>query len=228
MPKLFDLRQRGTKEGALTRESGFCFRHLFIFKFFIVTYTFYNLVLLSATHQHESAIGTHMSFPLWASFPSPIPSHPPRLSQSTGLSSLSHTANPHQTSILHMVMHMFPCYSPNLVFLGNQSLVILGSYIHAWVEWVDVKVCDLQGWVIASTIVSTVHSWVSVSGMLTTCQEHSQTTPRRSPYGKRLTLPTNNRRHLPAREWVTWKMDPSAPVKAQMTGGCRSHLSVAH
>ena len=111
MPKLFDLRQRGTKEGALTRESGFCFRHLFIFKFFIVTYMFYNLVLLSATHQHESAIGTHMSFPLWASFPFPIPSHPPRLSQSTGLSSLCHTAHSCLLSVLHMVVYMFAYYS---------------------------------------------------------------------------------------------------------------------
>ena len=36
-----------------------------------------------------------------------IPSHPFRLSQSTGLSSLCHTANSHWPSILHMVMCMF-------------------------------------------------------------------------------------------------------------------------
>ena len=48
---------------------------------------------------------------LWTSLPSPTPSHPSGLSQSTGLSSLCHTANSHWLSILHMVMCMFPCSS---------------------------------------------------------------------------------------------------------------------
>ena len=75
----------------------------------------YNIVLASATHQHESAIGIHMSPPSWTLLlPSPIPSHPSRLSQSTGLSSLCHIENSHSLSILHMVMSMFPCYSLNL------------------------------------------------------------------------------------------------------------------
>ena len=43
----------------------------------------------------------------------PIPSHPSRLSQSTGLSSLHHTANSNQLSVLHMVMYIFQCYSLN-------------------------------------------------------------------------------------------------------------------
>ena len=43
----------------------------------------------------------------------PTPSHPSRLSQSTGLSSLHHTANSNQLSVLHMVMYMFQCYSLN-------------------------------------------------------------------------------------------------------------------
>ena len=48
----------------------------------------YNIVLASATHQHESAIGIHMSPSSWTLLlPSPVPSHPSRLSQSTGLSS---------------------------------------------------------------------------------------------------------------------------------------------
>ena len=38
-------------------------------------------------------------------------SHPSRLSQSTDLSSLNHTASSHWLSILHMVMYMFQCYS---------------------------------------------------------------------------------------------------------------------
>ena len=44
----------------------------------------YNVVLLSAIHWHESATGIHMSSPLWISLPTPTPSHPSRLSQSTG------------------------------------------------------------------------------------------------------------------------------------------------
>ena len=53
------------------------------------------------------------------SLPPPSPSHPSRLSQSPDLSSLSHTANSHWLSILHMVVYMFPCYSlhpPTLFF----------------------------------------------------------------------------------------------------------------
>ena len=41
-------------------------------------------MLVSAIHQHESAIGVHMSPPSWTSLPPPTPSHPSRLSQSTG------------------------------------------------------------------------------------------------------------------------------------------------
>ena len=39
------------------------------------------------------------------------PRHPPGLSQTPGLSSLSHTANSHWVSILQMLVRMFPCYS---------------------------------------------------------------------------------------------------------------------
>ena len=50
-------------------------------------------------------------------YPCPLPleppsqSHPSRLLQSPGLSSLSHTANSHWLCILHIVMYLFPCYS---------------------------------------------------------------------------------------------------------------------
>ena len=40
-------------------------------------------MLVSAIHQHESAIGIHMSPPSWTSVPPPTPFHPSRLSQST-------------------------------------------------------------------------------------------------------------------------------------------------
>ena len=59
----------------------------------------YNVVLLSAIHQHESAIGIHTSPPSQMYHPSPTPSHPFRLSQSIRLSSLCHTTNPHWLSL---------------------------------------------------------------------------------------------------------------------------------
>ena len=71
----------------------------------------YNIVLVSAIHQHESAIGIHMSPPSWPSLLPPTTSQPSKLSQSPGLSSLSHTANSHWLSILHVILYMFPCYS---------------------------------------------------------------------------------------------------------------------
>ena len=40
--------------------------------------------MVSAIHQHESAVGIQMFPSSWTSLPSPIPSHPSRLSQSTG------------------------------------------------------------------------------------------------------------------------------------------------
>ena len=54
--------------------------------------------------QLESAIGIHISPPFWSFLPSPSPSHPSRLIQSPYLSFLSHTANSHWLSILHVVM----------------------------------------------------------------------------------------------------------------------------
>ena len=68
-------------------------------------------MLVSAVHQHEPAIGIHMSPPSWTSLPPPTSSHPSRLPQSPSLSSLSHAANSHRLSVLHMVVYMFPCYS---------------------------------------------------------------------------------------------------------------------
>ena len=71
----------------------------------------HNIVLFSAIYQHKSAIGIHMSPRSWISLSPPTPSHLSRLSQSPGLSSLSHSANSHCLSLLHMVMCIFICYS---------------------------------------------------------------------------------------------------------------------
>lgn len=48
---------------------------------------------------------------LRVSLPSPTPSHPSSLSQSTGLNFLCHIANSHLLSLLHMAMYMFSRYS---------------------------------------------------------------------------------------------------------------------
>ena len=83
----------------------------FFYIFLIEGLLLYNIVLVSAVHKHESAIAIHMSPPSWASLPPPTSSHPSSLLQSSGLSSLSHTADSPWLSILYMVMYMSPCYS---------------------------------------------------------------------------------------------------------------------
>ena len=64
-----------------------------------------------ATHLHGSAMGTHaLPHPGHPSHlpPYPIPLGCPRAS---ALSALLHTLNSHSSSILHLVIYMFQCYS---------------------------------------------------------------------------------------------------------------------
>ena len=68
-------------------------------------------VTKSHTWLSDFHIGGHMSPAFWTSLPPPILSHLSSLSQSTNLSSLHLTANPHWLSILYMIMCMFQCYS---------------------------------------------------------------------------------------------------------------------
>ena len=68
-------------------------------------------MLVSVRHQHESAIGIHISPPSCISLPLPTPFHPSRLSQGPSLSSLRHTANSSWLSILLMLVYVFPCSS---------------------------------------------------------------------------------------------------------------------
>ena len=58
-------------------------------------------ILSHFSRVYESAIGIHISPPFCNSLPSPSPSHPSRLLQSSCLSFLSHTANSHWPLAIH-------------------------------------------------------------------------------------------------------------------------------
>ena len=68
----------------------------------------FNIGLISAIHQHELAMGVHVSPPSLICLLSPTLTHPSRLLQSPSLNSLSHIANFHWLSILHIVVYMLP------------------------------------------------------------------------------------------------------------------------
>ena len=95
--------------------------------------------------QHESAISVYMSPSLWPSVPLSSPSHPSRLSESTGLSSLGHAAKSHWLSILHMVVYMFPCNSP---YLSHPLLPILCPHICS--QYLNLHCCP------ANRLISTI------------------------------------------------------------------------
>ena len=86
----------------------------------------YNIVVVFAIHQHESALGVHV-FP--HSKPrSHLPSHPIPLGcpRALALSALLHASNLHWSPILYMVIYMFQYYSlksshPHLL---PQSIII--------------------------------------------------------------------------------------------------------
>ena len=82
-------------------------KKLFLNLFLIGGELLYNVVLVSAVQQCESAISIHISPP---SYP---PTHTSRLSQSPWLSFLCYTTTI-QLSILQMVIYAFQCYSLNL------------------------------------------------------------------------------------------------------------------
>ena len=67
--------------------------------------------MVFAIYQHESAAGIHVSSPPepWSHLPPhPIPLGCPR---APALGALLHALNLHWSSLLHMVMYMFHCYS---------------------------------------------------------------------------------------------------------------------
>jgi len=90
-------------EASWWREGARCLNFLFVCLFYWRIIAFQNL-LFFVKPLHESAISIHISPPFWNLLPSLSPPHPSRLIQSPCLSFLSHTANSHWLSILHMVM----------------------------------------------------------------------------------------------------------------------------
>ena len=100
----------------------------------------YSIVLVSAKHQHESAIGIPMS-PPFSSLPPSSPSHPSRLLQSPHWSSLSHTANFHWLSILHTVTYVSMLHSPYILPSP------LGEYFWSTIYWThSVEPADRKSW----------------------------------------------------------------------------------
>ena len=81
----------------------YLFRFFFNFYFLIEGQLLYRILLFSVKPQPRSTISVHISPPFGTSLPSPSPSHPSRLIQSSCLSFLSHIANSCWLSILHMV-----------------------------------------------------------------------------------------------------------------------------
>ena len=80
MPSVFIAFER---EVALTLALSLTFIVLFVFKFYFELEDNYNTVLVSATHQHKSAMGINMSLSSWTCFPLPTISHSSKASQST-------------------------------------------------------------------------------------------------------------------------------------------------
>ena len=122
-------------------------------------------MLVSAIHPHESAIGIHNCCPLL------LTSHPSRLSQRTGLSSLSHIANSHWLSILHMVVYIFPCWASLVaqmpamketwvLFLGWEDRLEKGMATHSSIlAWENHGQRNLVGYVVHGS----QKSWMRLS-----------------------------------------------------------------
>ena len=77
----------------------------------------YNIGLIAAIHQHESAIGIHMSPLSWTSLPPPILSHLSRLLQSPSLTSLRYSKFPLAFYFIYSSVYtsllLFPSVSPS-------------------------------------------------------------------------------------------------------------------
>ena len=109
----------------------YIYTHIYIHNFSLEDN--YNIMMASATHQHEMAIGIHMS-PLLYPRPTSPPLHPSWLShchRAPALGSLHCTANSPWISILAMLICIFQCHSqksshPLLPSLVQNSVL----YVH--------------------------------------------------------------------------------------------------
>ena len=81
------------------------------FNWRIIAHNYSITVMVFAIHQHESAMGIHES--PHPKPPSHLPSHPIPLgcARALSLGVLLHTSNLLWSSILHLIMYMFQCYS---------------------------------------------------------------------------------------------------------------------
>ena len=72
----------------------------------------YHIVMVFAIHHYESVTGIHVSPYILNPYPSLSPHLiPPGYHRTLALGALLHTSNSHWSSILHMVVCMFPCCS---------------------------------------------------------------------------------------------------------------------
>ena len=97
------------------QETGFLFLFLFFCTCIFILFIF-NWLMIALQYWfdicHISAWISHRwSLPSCNSLPPFTLSHPSGLLESPSLSSLSHTANFHWLSVLHMLVYMLPCYS---------------------------------------------------------------------------------------------------------------------
>ena len=97
----------------------------------------WRIIALPCCFGHTSKWISHR-YTYVSSLPPPIPPHPARLSQSTGLSSLSHIANFHWLSILHVVEYMF------FTLLSVRPTISVPHCVHKSVLYVWVSVAVLQ------------------------------------------------------------------------------------
>ena len=68
-------------------------------------------MIVSAIHQHELAMSIHVSPPSWTPLPPCSPLYPLGCPRALALGALLHASNLHWSSILHMIIYMFQCYS---------------------------------------------------------------------------------------------------------------------
>ena len=104
-------------------------------------------MIVFAIHQYESAIGIHLSPLSCTPLPSPSPSHPSRLSQSTGFGCSASYVKLPMAIYFNMVMYIFQCYSlkssshPLLLPLGPK--VCSFQYSIPWILYIH-KVVQLS------------------------------------------------------------------------------------